>query len=94
MSSRGDGEDSTLKMITIGLSQKTSQKVTLYEFNGIKNFLKMQKMHEYFITQQDVIKKHAKLDKLDDTVLKKLAAIPGWTTNKKEVESLKKPETT
>ena len=43
-SSREDCEDSTLKTVTVRLSQKTSKEVTLYEFDGVEIFLKMQKM--------------------------------------------------
>ena len=51
-------------------------------------------MHKYFLAQQDIRKKHTKLDKLDNAVLKNLYAIPDGTTEKKEIESPKKLKTT
>eukprot|EP00957_Ditylum_brightwellii_P165548 12603264-Ditylum_brightwellii.AAC.1 len=45
--------DSPLKTITVELAQETNQKVTLYEFGGVKTFLMMQKSHEYFLSQQE-----------------------------------------
>ena len=41
VSSGENSEDSILEMITVVLSQKTFEKVTLYEFDGVKTFLKM-----------------------------------------------------
>ena len=49
VSFREDDDDSALKTITVGLSQKTSQKVTIYEYDYVKTFPKMQKMHKYFL---------------------------------------------
>ena len=87
VSSREDTDDKTLKTVTVELSQKTSQKVSFYEYDGVETFLKMQKMHEHFLSQQDVRKKHAKLDKLDNEVLKKIDTIPEDSTDKLELET-------
>ena len=48
VSSREDMDDKTLKTVIVELSQKTSQKVSLYEYEGVETFLMMQKMHRYF----------------------------------------------
>ena len=48
VSSREDVDDKTPKTVTVELGQKTSQKVSLYEYDGVETFLKMQKMHKYF----------------------------------------------
>eukprot|EP00957_Ditylum_brightwellii_P092545 7047247-Ditylum_brightwellii.AAC.1 len=59
-------DDSPLKTITVELAQKTTQKVALYKFRGVKTFLQMQKSHEYFLPQQEARKKHDLHDQADD----------------------------
>ena len=49
-------------------------------------------MHAYFLAQQDVRKKYNKHNKLEDTVLVKIKAIPEETSNKKELATRKKLE--
>ena len=87
-----DTSDKTLKTVTVELSQKTTQKVPLYEFHGTETFLQLQKLHSYCLDQQGVRLKHAKLDKLDDEVLKKIDAIPEDTADVTQLEKLRKLE--
>ena len=58
-----------------------TQKVCPYEFDMMETSLKMQKNHAYFLAQQNVRSEWKKHDKLEDTVLVKIRAIPGRTTN-------------
>ena len=69
----------------VKLSQKTTQKVSLYEYTDVKYFLHLQKLHDYCLDQQEVRKKHTKLDKLEEKVLKKIDAIPEDSTNMLEL---------
>ena len=87
-----DRDDKTLKTVSVELSQKTTQKITLYEYHGTESFLQLQKLHDYCLDQQEVRKKHAKLDKLDDEVLKKIDAIPEDTADKTQLDKLRKLE--
>ena len=87
-----DTEDSPLKTITVELAQKTSQKVTLYDFGGVETFLLMQKNHEYFLAQQDARKKYDSYDELDDDAIKKIDAVPEDTSDKKELATIEKLE--
>ena len=53
-----DGDDITLKMITIELDQKMTQKVLPYGYIDIETFLGMQKHHDYILSQQETRKKY------------------------------------
>ena len=70
-SSKEDTDDKTLKTVTVELSQKTTQKVSLYEYDDIEAFLQLQKLYDYYLSQQDVRRKHAKLMSLTTKCLRR-----------------------
>ena len=76
-----DTDDKTMKTLTVELSQKISHKVSLYEYTGDESFLQLQKLYDCCLFQQDVIRKHAELHKLDNEVLQKIDTIPDGTAN-------------
>ena len=61
VSKKKDGDDSTLKMISIELDQKMTQKVLPYGYIDIETFLGMQKYHKYIPSQQETRKKYDRL---------------------------------
>ena len=85
VSAKEDGEDSPLKTTTVELAQKTSQKMPLYAYDGVKTFLMIYEMRGCFLAQQETRKMHDIHDNANDLVTSKLDAIPDGTNNKKEL---------
>ena len=62
----------------------------MHDYNGVETFLKMKKIHKYFLAQQDARKKHDIHVNANDLVIAKLDAIPDEITDKKELTTIKK----